>query len=173
MGINCKDVITFVHLGRCWLDINNHNNANEAWRDYYNYVYDLFENHVPISDEQQEILLNGFCLIFEAAIEKEETDLIHQYYLIAALKLGFIEYATKKLEILNERIDALNEKLPTEEISSDDGNIVESINTLLEYLEFEKEKIQFTSVYSYVRNFISEMQSKHGNGTIMMYRLEK
>ncbi|MBR3758246.1 MAG: GIY-YIG nuclease family protein [Bacteroidaceae bacterium] len=175
-SIELGNKIAYVYLGIWWLNNKNRNNADKAWRDYYNDVYDLFENNVPISDEQQEILLNGFCLIFEEAIEKEETDLIHQYYLIAVLKLGFIEYAIKKLEILNERIDALNEKLPTEGFSveyNDTDNLIESTKTLLEHFEFEKEKLQFTTVYSFVRDFISEMQNKHDNGTIMMYRLEK
>lgn len=172
-SIELGNKIAYVYLGIWWLNNKNRNNAIEAWRNYYNYVYDLFENNVSISDEQQELLLDGFNTLFNVALEKGESDLIHQYYLIAALKLGFIEYATQKLEVLNEKVDALNEKLPIEEVPSDDDNIVESTNTLLEYLEFEKEKLQFTSVYSYVREFISDMQSKHGNGTIMMYRLEK
>ena len=86
--------------------------------------------------------------------------------------LGFLDYISNKIEILEEKIDCLNSQLPIEREDFENLPTEEYTETLLEFLECEKEKLKLACVYSYISEFIAKVKNVN-NDTIMMYRLEE
>lgn len=172
-----------VYAGICHYNCGRVNQTDEAWKGYYNHVYDLFdtEGKNPITPESSKVLVDAFHYMFDFAVRIEKTDLIHDYYILAALKLGYLEYVTEKMEETSKRFDAMAEAMinlkdvlaeaPAQLMAI--AGVPEKIKYVEEsYNAIQAERDNLVNTYTFVRGRIGEFQGRYGNSELMMYRLE-
>jgi predicted ferric reductase len=169
------DVKAYAFIGISWVANKNLDNANKAWREFYNHVYDEIEaSNSQLPSEKAEDYLKTFLSIFDCAIDNKCTNLIHRYYVIATFILGYFDYFSKKCEELEEEYDTLTEKLPEDPIEATDISELseEEIDLLTNYTRVQKEKDTLEKVYRYIREVGTNLQKEYGNTTAMIYRIE-
>lgn len=169
------DIKAHAFIGISWVANKNLDNANKAWREFYNHVYDEIEaSNSQLPSEKAEDYLKTFLSIFDCAIDNECTNLIHRYYVIATFILGYFDYFSKRCEELEEEYDTLTDKLPQNPIEATDISELseEEIDLLTNYTRVEKEKNTLEKVYRYIREVAINLQKEYGNTTAMIYRIE-
>ena len=169
------DVKAHAFIGISWVANKNLDNANKAWREFYNLVYDEIEaSNSQLPSEKAEDYLKTFLSIFDCAIDNECTNLIHRYYVIATFILGYFDYFSKRCEELEEEYDTLTDKLPQNPIEATDISELseEEIDLLTNYARVQKEKDTLEKVYRYIREVGTNLQKEYGNTTAMIYRIE-
>jgi hypothetical protein len=169
------NITGFVYTGWCFYEKGAIGKATENWKQYYNAVYDLLVNENNTSLTQKECYIEGFCDMYNFALDNNISHLIHDYYIIATISLGFFEYYGQKLENINTRMETLNDRITEfnfEEDSDDIDVLLKKADIFLEYANVEKEKDVAIKVYTFVKEKLSELQEKTDGNKIIMYRLD-
>lgn len=155
-------------IGICWLRRGEKTKANNAWKEYYNFVYDSLNNeNSPITEQEKENFLDGFSNIIYSALENEAKDLIHEYYVILSLHMNLVDYYTEKIEELNE-LNCYNRDF--DDISAENLN-KDDLNDFLEHCKAQIELVKINAIHSYIKEFVEEIR-RSGNTNPMAYRLD-
>lgn len=146
-------IIAEAYIGIAFYQINRKDVTETAWRGFYNKVYDeiVSGNISNASDEDKQLLLDAFYEIFYCATKWNEEQLIHKFYYLTALHLGFIDYLKQKFASL-----ALN---IVSQITGDISDSEEDVYTLKEIL---------TRINDNLQTVVSEEQ---GGGRQKIHRL--
>ena len=170
-SLSIGNTLSNVHIGNIWLNKGNKDKANTAWRCFYNNIYDTISDETrDITSEDKEQFIVGLYTMFSFAIEKEATDLIHPYYILAALHLGIIDYYCEKIDLLGQS-DCYN-------INPNDVNNIDLKTLNDNFQKAEKERIQIGKVHSFIKEStykIKEENNKNGNEGVFngkIYRLD-
>lgn len=150
----------YVYLGISWLHKGNKQKAENAWKKYYNYVYDTITDNCEKTIDKV-ILLEGLYHIILYALQNNSKDLIHPYYVTIALHLNLVEYYTKKMEDLsNTYSNGIDTTIP----------LFNDIMTNIENLRKSQIK-QLELIHSFIKEFTEECIKK-GDSNPIAYRLE-
>lgn len=155
----------YAYIGICHYLKNQFEKADKFWKMFYNNVYDLLQTEelAIITSEQKQSLVEAFYQMLFCTIDSDDITLIHKYYIIAAIKLGIIEYSQKNLELLSERLTALQESIENDTAHPAD------YNQMLLYTR------KLSLIHKKLLEVVAEIQSsesKKGKYNIMLYPLE-
>lgn len=157
-----------VFIGICWLRRGEKSKANNAWREYYNFVYDSLTNeNSPITEQEKDKFLDGFSNIIYSALENDAKELIHEYYVILSLHMNLVDYYTEKIEELNE-LNCYNrdyDNINAENLNEDD------LNDFLEHCKAQIEIAKINVIHSYIKEFVEKVRRSE-NTNPLAYRLE-
>ena len=179
------NIIGDIYVGICHYNFNQVAQTDKAWKEFYNHVYELLEAEGKnlITPESSKALVDAFHQMFEYAVRAEITELIHDYYILAALKLGYLEYVAGKMQETSERFDSMTEAMnnlkkivleaPLAQLLAIEGFSEKLAEAERCATTLQTEKDNLANTYTFVRGRIAGFQERYdGNSELMMYRLE-
>lgn len=154
-----------IYIGIFWIKKGIKDKADKAWREYYNYVYDIIiEKDTQLYKELKNELLEGMTLLISSALTNDAEELVHQNYIYASLHLDIINYYTERLNDISNR-DCYkhnqSENIDYSSLSTDE--LTTLLDRQLEFIDAEKERKIIEIVHECVKKFITKLNIQNGN----------
>lgn len=165
----------YVNVGMYWLTQSKHiDPVKEAWKAYYNSVYDrVADDEIIVSEEEKQLIIEGFYEMFHLAKCNDAEHLLEDYFFMMALQLGMTDYITDKVEMLNEMSDEVCEFedlcIGDEEASIDD--VLADSERLLKSIEYKTELDKATTILTMIKEFFADFMARNTDPNPQMHRL--
>ncbi len=160
-----------VNIGHCWLLRNQPEKADEAWKEFYNTVFDRVSNEsTTISDKEKSRIVGGFYKMFHIIGKNKAYHLLYDDYFYMAAHCGLTEYLNDKSAEAEELTNAISN------FQSKDSETLSKIpiDELLDYGDMSLKRIQsivlseeLNAVLSVMKRFVGNINPNH-----VMQRLE-
>ena len=160
-----------INIGYCWLLRNQPEKASDAWKEFYNTVFDKV-SHVSttVSDEEKSQIVDGFYKMFHIIGKNKAYHLLYDDYFYMAAHCGLTEYLNDKSAEAEELTNAISN------FQSKDSETLSNmpIDELLDYGDMSLKRIQsivlseeLNAVLSVMKRFVGNINPNH-----TMQRLE-
>lgn len=169
--------IAHVSIGKWWYTTNqDRNRLDKAYREFYNAVYEKLSNEgYLMSDEEKRLTLEAFLDVFNFSANNDVKDILHDYYFMMAISLGFSDFLCKKMEEVNKLAEEVSANPYDESVDYSSLSWEEKhLNTkaLIASIDYKLKLGIVTNVTEMVKSFIQDFQHRNTDVNPRFYQLE-